>query len=153
MREAADSFRQLGTAEMRLWPFSHYLSTFFRSPHCLRTDSARKPLIPELVSVSLWGAMILHSKGFGRLVGGDRHCGKEPPPPGYGSLAGKSAQRAAGGIYSDMRWASSPVLQSLQGQHGCFKSLLHPATWAKNTRSFCGRFTCPSPASLCKHRL
>lgn len=79
MHEVADSFGHLGTAEMRLWPFSHCLSTFFRSPHYLRLDSARKTLIPEQVSVSLQGAMILHTKGFGRLVDGDKHWGKETP--------------------------------------------------------------------------
>lgn len=42
MHEAADSFRHLGTAEIRLWPFSHCLYTFFRSPRCLRSDLARK---------------------------------------------------------------------------------------------------------------
>lgn len=77
MHEAADSFSSLSTAEMRLWQFSHCLSTFFGSPHCLKSELARKTLIPELVSVSLHGAVILLTKGFGRLVDGDQHWGKE----------------------------------------------------------------------------
>lgn len=79
MHEAADSFRHLGTTEMMLWPFNHCLPTFCRSPYCLRSNMARKTPIPELVSVSLQGAMLLHIKGFGRLVDGDKHWGKETP--------------------------------------------------------------------------
>lgn len=74
---ARDSFSHLRTAEMRLWQFSHCLSVFFWSPHCLKSDLARKTLIPELVSVSLQGAVTLLTKGFGRLVDGDKHWGKE----------------------------------------------------------------------------
>lgn len=80
MHEAEVSFRHLGTAEVRLWPFSHCLSAFFRSLHCLRSDLARKKtLIPGLISVSLQRDTILHTKGFGRLVDGDKHWGKEIP--------------------------------------------------------------------------
>lgn len=79
MHEAADSFRHLGTTERRLWPFNHYLSTFFRSRHCLSSDLSRKSLIPELAGVRLQGALILHTKGFGRLVDGSKHWGKETP--------------------------------------------------------------------------
>ena len=143
MNEAADSFRHLGTAGMRLWPFSHCLSTFFRSPHCLKLDLARKTLITELVNVSLRGSYGSAHQGVWEAGGWEQAPGQGNPPQE--------------GCWCDLQWhasrASSPALQSLQGQHGCFKPMLHPATWSKAMWSFCCHFTCPSPGSQCKHRL
>lgn len=154
MHEAEVSFRHLGTAEVRLWPFSHCLSAFFRSLHCLRSDLARKKtLIPGLISVSLQRDTILHTKGFGRLVDGDKHWGKEIPQ----DLAVWQGNQLRRGLL--MGSAVTCLLGILcrlpepQGQRGHLKPILHPTTWSKTMPSFCCHFMCPSPASQCKQRL
>lgn len=127
MHEAADSFSSLSTAEMRLWQFSHCRSTFFRSPHCLKSELARKTLIPELVSVSLHGAVILLTKGFGRPCGWRPALG-QGNAPGYGSLEEKSAQRDADEVYSDIP-LKHPLLTSRA--YRVSVDALKPATWSK----------------------
>lgn len=95
MHEAEVSFRHLGTAEVRLWPFSHCLSAFFRSLHCLRSDLARKK------NPDPWAGQCEPAERYNSAyqgvweAGGWRQALGQGNSPGSGSLAGKSAQKRA----------------------------------------------------------